>query len=404
VAKLYPGWVRRYAVGEEEKFGTAVNTDFGLPLTNNPDFDPGQNIVDTRQARGISYRYSGEFNQGTRSPAVTLEFQGHAENLALLLYTLFQHVDSEGASSPYAKTYTPYTSVLSFSGKVIDHSGTDGVCGDGTSTFTSDSADFLADGNTVAAGDRLEILSGANAGNWYISSVDSATQLTVDGTFVSQSSVNYKVYRQTPATVTLVRDTGASGKAQRITSAICRSMTLSCDEGGALMVSAEMIGKSIELDHTVTSDTFTISTDAPLLFQNLTYKLGGTSGVISSFSITLSNNAVQRWFDSQTPYEYILGDFTVEGRITIPWQGSNTEINNFISGTDKRIELYWGSDAGASDGDFYIAVNARYTGAPISGDEEIQLELPFVGVNDGTYDAVKVILADNVDWAWATAS
>jgi len=113
---------------------------------------------------------------------------------------------------------------------------------------------------------------------------------------------------------------------------------------------------------------------------------------------------VQRWFDSQTPYEYILGDFTVEGRITIPWQGSNTEINNFISGTDKRIELYWGSDAGASDGDFYIAVNARYTGAPISGDEEIQLELPFVGVNDGTYDAVKVILADNVDWAWATAS
>lgn len=61
-------------------------------------------------------------------------------------------------------------------------SGSDGVTGAGTAVFTSASAYFTSE--NVRAGDSLVISSGTNnQGTWTVSSVDSATQLTLTSNF-----------------------------------------------------------------------------------------------------------------------------------------------------------------------------------------------------------------------------
>lgn len=71
--------------------------------------------------------------------------------------------------------------------------GNDGVSGAGTGTFTSASATFQTNGITSA--DSLVIGSGADAGTYDITSVDSEIQLTVDATFSGDTGANYSIHR-----------------------------------------------------------------------------------------------------------------------------------------------------------------------------------------------------------------
>jgi len=339
---LYPVWIHKYGIGKESTFGTGVDPGDNFPasgndakellLTNRPSFTEGINVIDTRQARGVPYRHSGEFQQGTKAFGTTIELRAHADNMALLVMSLFQNVTEGGTA--HHKQCVPYTS--------------------------STSMDFSNN----------------------------------EGFFFS-----------------LCDYTGVASNSFRLVSCIARSITFSGDAGGNLMASVEVIAKDLETNYNSFGSAGASST-SPLLVQDMMDSGGhsiaasdgtGESDVeIESFSVTFSNNAVPRYGENQTPYNYILGDFTVEGRITIPWEGSNTEIDNYLNGTIRRLRLGWGTapftQASAVAGDFGIQVRMRYTGATLAGDEDQQLELSFIGVADSNGSAGEVHVTDGADW------
>lgn len=117
--QLRYGIVRTASISATNTF--AVSTDigvatnvFGMPITNKPFIDPGQNIIDTRKAVGVATRRVGsvandfEFQQGVRDPKISFEFDANAYNLGLPLWMLFQKGTEEVATST-VKTYNAPT-------------------------------------------------------------------------------------------------------------------------------------------------------------------------------------------------------------------------------------------------------------------------------------------------------
>ena len=88
---------------------------FGLEVTNSPSIDPGQNIIDTPKSLGIPYRRTGagyEFQQGTKAPSVTVEFDVTAPLMSLMLWLLLQNGGSQTGSAPIVYTFVSYTTPI----------------------------------------------------------------------------------------------------------------------------------------------------------------------------------------------------------------------------------------------------------------------------------------------------
>ena len=291
--------------------GVASNK-YGIPLLNKPVFDPGQNIVNQRKAIGVSYRRGDagfEYNQGSRVPTTSWEFDVSYKNIVPFLWMLFQGGTTEGAATTYLKTFVPYT--------------------------------------------------------------ESAAGIYV-------------------AAALLAKNSNTAASSHMIGGAVVRSITLSSEEGMPLKATVEMIGYNMVSDFDLDADANLIEYDntAPLLWQDATVSLGGTTVNIPGFSLTISNNLVTKNYDSWHTEKYVLMDCTAEGSFRLPYSaatvGGNAQLDNFINGTDQLLKITWGSGSHNTLGDFEIEVNARYTGAQFVADDEIVLELPFDGVYDGT--------------------
>jgi hypothetical protein len=291
--------------------GVASNK-YGIPLLNKPAFDPGQAVVNQRKAIGVSYRRADagfEYQQGSRVPTTTFEFDVTYKNIVPFLWMLFQGGTTEGAGATYLKTFVPYT------------------------------------------------------------------------------ESNAEIY---VASALLARNSDSAATSHMIGGAVVKSLTLTAEEGMPLKCSAEMIGYNMVSDFDLDADANLIEYDtaAPLLWQNATVSLGGTTVNIPGFSLTISNNLVTKNYDSWHTEKYVLMDCTAEGSFRIPWSaatvGGNAQIDNFINGTDQLLKVTWGTGSHTTDGDFEIEVNARYTGATLTGDDEIVTEIPFENVFDGT--------------------
>ena len=121
--QLRYGIVRTASITATNAFATVTDIGiatgvFGVPLTNKPFIDPGQNIIDTRKAVGVATRRVGtvsndfEFQQGIRDPKVSFEFDANAYNLGLPLWMLFQKGAAEvlvTTTTPNVKTYNAPT-------------------------------------------------------------------------------------------------------------------------------------------------------------------------------------------------------------------------------------------------------------------------------------------------------
>lgn len=304
-------WADRYASGRQTSaIGTAAATDIGYPLNNHPSFNPGQNIIDTRKATGLSYRHAGtgfEFQQGTKEPTTTWEFHVTPRMLAVQMWGLTQQSATEETGSPYVKYFIPY----------------------------------------------------------------STGQAAIE---MWQS---------------LVRSMAPSGTASshRIVGAVPSSITLSAEEGTPLTASVDFRGYNFESNRDVASDTLTVSAENPLLWQNATISLGGTTVNLPGFTMTITNNLITKWYDSQTVEKFLLGDFGVEGTITVPWAattvGGNQQITDFINGNVTRLVIYWGTGGAiaTTSQDLSIITHIRRTGAETVAEDEIGIQIPFVGVS-----------------------
>jgi len=203
----------------------------------------------------------------------------------------------------------------------------------------------------------------------------------------------------------LLRKMSAStGNSHAIHGAIPRSIRLSADAGGPLVASVDFIGHTWLDTFNATSVVETYAEKAPLLWQNAGSVAGlyvATTEVhMRGFDLTISNNATPVYYDAVTPEKYVLGDLTVEGNIYVPWSaatvGANTQLDNFVNGTDTLLKIWWGTYAGATEGDVSLQVNMRYTGAEVGGEPETELALPFVHAYDGTND-ISFTCADAYD-------
>lgn len=120
---LHAPWEKRFISGyQTTSIDTAVTFDAsvksivtGKPLlkvTNDPTITPGFETVEQNKATGLPVPLlsagGGEIQIGVGRPTVPIEMDANANNLAMLLWLLFQKGASEGGVTPFVKTYAKY--------------------------------------------------------------------------------------------------------------------------------------------------------------------------------------------------------------------------------------------------------------------------------------------------------
>ena len=380
---VYPTWKIRYGIGIEIDWGittpyapttagVAAGTNIptyvngvsaggpaGIWLTNQPDFNPGQEFVDTRKATGTSYRKTGEYLQSLKKPTATFEWEANAYNIAPFVYSLLFKKATDGvieaAGTPYVKTFYAF-----------------GVNPDYTAlnaTYASPTWDATV-----------------NTGNLPI-----ALSLTKD---IFQS---------------------ATAESHRLCGAIPASIKFSGSEGQPLMISAEMLGKYLATQMDASSGTYQVACTSdgvdrvPLMWQDATVKLGGALATIncSTWELNLANGLALKFGDAQQANRAIFSGFTGTGSFTFAWDGANTELDLMVAGTDQRMQVYWGAAVtAATTGELGFDYNLRYTSVEMAdGDGEIIVNCNFEIVDDGATPSangpITITMADTLDYGAA---
>lgn len=231
----------------------------------------------------------------------------------------------------------------------------------------------------------------------------------VEGLVTGPEGKVYKKYSQSDCEVwsTVLHSPGELEEAHKIWGSIVRRLTLSSEENAPLKAEAEFIGYKMETNFDASGITLESLAVPPLLWQDAEVYLGDEddSVYLPSYSVTLSNNALIKFFGKQFPEDFILQDLDIVGTFILPWfsgansQNANKQINDFLVGIDKMFKIVWGHhvEADLVPGDLAIKVNVRYTGARISRNNEIVTECPFEAIDDGVHDPIEILLNDNTD-------
>lgn len=204
--------------------------------------------------------------------------------------------------------------------------------------------------------------------------------------------------------LTLIRKMAPAGTASshRIVGAVVKSITFSAEEGQPLKATVEFNGYSFESNRDVGSDdVFTFSTAACLQFKNAVITLDGYTINVPSFSLTISNNALTKFYDNATAVRHDLSNFTATGTISVPWstadQGANVQLDAFVNGTASRLVIYWGNgEIADADGELSIITHIRRTDATVAGEDEILTEIPFECVSEDYSSAVTTASASSI--------
>lgn len=204
---------------------------------------------------------------------------------------------------------------------------------------------------------------------------------------------------------TLLRVLGTGSISHRMSGVIVKSLTLSAEEGGPLRASAELIGRELETDYDAGSCVLEFSDRSPLKWQDADVYLGGSQVYLPSYSLTINNHAFSKFYESQLAVRHLLGDLDVLGNFNLPWytgataQDRNVQVDDFISGTDKVFNIYWGHNTIGDlvAGDLSLKFNISYTGADLATPDEIVTECPFEMVDDEVNDPVEILVHDDTD-------
>ena len=355
----YPSWIPVIGIGREQTWGdvTGLNTGnkipsggpVGIAVTEMPDFQQGVSTIESEKYHGYSFLRSdvSERARGIKLPATTLNFDLSSDVIVPFLITLFQR-DGSNALQGSGSLYTK--------------------------TFRA-----------------------------YTSDPDLASK----SSYADLSSASSIV----PMSLFLVKKTGASNEGHILKGAVAKTITISGSVDEPVKVTAEIIAKTMGTDRDYSSDDFTFNTDPTILFQDMIFELGGTETVISSFSITITNNAVQKTYDNQTVQKIVYGKMSVTGSITTPWDGSNTILDAFGGAVSSNIQrLEWGNSSTAitgavsSDRDLYIKCAAVLTGyRETEEDGERMMEFDFEGVYDNSImtsdqGSIEIKISDSLEY------
>lgn len=195
----------------------------------------------------------------------------------------------------------------------------------------------------------------------------------------------------------IVRELATTGtsKSHRLTGAICNGITL-MPTADYIDLTASVIARDIELNRDTSGDTFTLPTDAPLLWRNSVTKMGNTYDALETcdfrdIKINLKNSITGKFYNNAKVKRFNIGNFNGDGSIIIPWENSTTNftdnqaITDFLNGTLTRISMYWIDQYLTSGYSMSVNMLCKYVQGRIGTDAEISNAMNFVLVEDYSF-------------------
>ncbi len=300
----------------------------GILLNNHPNFPPGQNVIETRKASGSASRKDGtglEFNQGTREPSFTIEFDVSAKVLYIPLHLLCQRgavEEDAGGSGPNTKWFFPYSYEV-----------------------TPSAAEYwggFVRRLSVSASDSHRVV-GAVASSMTLSS-EFNSALVCSTEFMARDVEND--YRVT-----------ASDNFEFTEDAtlLWQGATTLIGDGSGVMEAVDLDGFSLTINTNPTRKFYSNQLTQKFLMMDVTAE--GTIKV-----------------------PFTAGTTNFE---------DNVLLRNFISGTPVRFSIYWGGQYPNANNDLSINFIARITDAPVGQDEdEIVTDVSFQCVEKIFIDSI----------------
>lgn len=223
-------------------------------------------------------------------------------------------------------------------------------------------------------------------------------------------------------TFTLLGYNPATNESWNLPGAVLRELTLNVDpgtNGGRLSYSGTFYSGFAPTQSSAvltTPGNWTSGINDFYVIQALQTKgLGGTTNnlVLGAFSMTFNNQVTRIGHNASGDAEaYAIGTggdgLSVTGELKAKYDTTTKdEIDTFLTTPDggsaeKKLYILWGD--GSSDGTLSFDINAIYTGNSLDfGNESgVFVNLPFQGVDDGTNEAIEILLANAIDRGWGS--
>ena len=214
---------------------------------------------------------------------------------------------------------------------------------------------------------------------------------------------------------TMLLASPAAQESVQLKSCVIQSLTVSGDpgsNGGRLSYTAVFYtGYAPTYNSTATTSSWVAPATDYYVFQSAATKsVAGNDIVAGSFSFTWENGAVRVGYDSSgNPETYAMGlgdGYVFTGEVAAKYDANTKDLvdtwltNPTAGSAEHQVIFEWGSSG--ADGHLKFLVNAIYTGNTLDFGNEagVFVSLPFEGVDDGTNEAVEVIISNATDRSW----
>jgi hypothetical protein len=207
-----------------------------------------------------------------------------------------------------------------------------------------------------------------------------------------------------------------------IRGALPSSVKLSAEEGGTLMMTAEIMGAKWSKSFVGTGipsagnsilkkpylkwqnaivlldDAYSTAADASSGLKALVDS-SNTRFSLQGFELTFANGLIAKFYNSETVQCFVLGKYKVTGTMTIPWvvPGLGDEsryywkhIQDFRDGITKHLKIYWGNADGTTDNSLAIDMYIKYNTGSLEGEDVLGSNMAFTCVQPiaGTPSAI----------------
>lgn len=205
------------------------------------------------------------------------------------------------------------------------------------------------------------------------------------------------------ASLAYVVSTTTAGENWRADGGVVRSITIAGDEASqSIKATVEIAFASFAATFDASSALVADPVIESLLYKNCTIELATNPVNLPSWSLTFTNNAEMRFLDSPTALKAVLGDLGVTGEIVVPRDSGNAAhddnalLTDLLNLTDNLLEIVFGADPSANDGDFKILINGFNTDIDKVDEIEVGWRVPIMHAYDGTNELV-VTATDAID-------
>jgi hypothetical protein len=209
---------------------------------------------------------------------------------------------------------------------------------------------------------------------------------------------------------------GVSDEAVLMRGALAATISLSAEEGGLLTLSSEIQGAKWSASFNATDlpaeenailkrpflkwqnakvimDDAYITPADPESGLKVLAETDNTTFGMDGFELNIANGLIAKFYNSNQVQAFVLGKYTAEGSIVIPWvlpgPGGAAAIANkyywknitqFRDGITKHLKIYWGHADAEADNSLVIDMYIKYTEGALEGDDVLGSNMNFMCV------------------------